>query len=67
MATGSTTCRQYWTPFFGEEIGARGGYGEITGDLARNAHQEFAEILPAQEADEDRGAFSSPSTRLRDI
>src|SRR5205823_15132547 len=27
-------------------------YGEITGDLAPNAHQEFAEILPAQEANE---------------
>ena len=27
-------------------------YGEIAGDLARNAHQEFAEILSAQEADE---------------
>src|SRR5262249_31160862 len=27
-------------------------YGEITGDLARDAHQELAEILPAQEADE---------------
>src|SRR6516164_7482378 len=27
-------------------------YGEITGDLARNAHQELAEILSAQEANE---------------
>ena len=27
-------------------------YGEITGNLARNAHQELAEILPAQQADE---------------
>src|SRR6516225_9880059 len=27
-------------------------YGEITGDLARNAHQELTEILSAQEPDE---------------
>src|SRR5262249_23930208 len=27
-------------------------YGEITGDLARDAHQKLAEILPAQKADE---------------
>ena len=43
MGMGSTTCRQFWTPYFGEEIGARGGYGEITGDLMHNAHQELPE------------------------
>ena len=34
--------------FLGQQV----WHDEITGDLARNAHQEFSEILSAQEADE---------------